>query len=183
MKRFIALTLALLTMGLLLVSCGNNGDETESSTDVSKDISLNGAIQAVIDAYGEDYIPSMNIEEAQLTEIYGISMDNVEKFYAQAPMISTHVDTFMAFQAKEGKTDALKAEVEAYRDKLINESLNYPMNLPKLEASQVVVYDDYVFFILLGKYNDEELSDDELLEYYKGQTQRGIDALNEYFGV
>lgn len=66
-------------------------------------------------------------------------------------MISVHVETFVGIKAKEGKAGDVAKELEAYRKKQIEEAVQYPMNMTKLEASQVITHGDYVFFVMLGE--------------------------------
>ena len=80
---------------------------------------LSDIVQAVKDAYGENYLPSMEITEDMMSDIYGVNMDNVDEFIAEAPAISAHVDTFIAVKAKEGKgeeVEKIQYVDEAYFD-------------------------------------------------------------------
>ena len=138
-----------------------------------------GLDEAMKEAYGENYLPSMQLDDVMLSEVYGINMDNVESFIAEAPMISAHVDTFIAIKAKEGKADEVEAELNAYRDDQINNAMQYPMNEAKVKASQVVRKDDYVFFVMLGQIPDETVSD--TAAFAKEQIQIGLDKIEELF--
>ena len=48
---------------------------------------------------------------------------------------------------KRNKNNKEKA-LTSYRDYLINDSLQYPMNVPKVNASSVLREGDYVFFVI-----------------------------------
>lgn len=175
MKKTFAFVLSLCITALLFSACGKQKSEDNYN--------LNDAFQAVVTAYGEDYIPSMDIDETQLTETYGVDMANVEEFRAQAPMISAHVDTFIAIKAVDGKASEVEKQLQEYRTYMLNEAMNYPANLPKIEASTVSVYGNYVFFTMLGAFSDDmDATEDDLLKFYQNETQKAVDALNTYFG-
>ena len=89
---------------------------------------------------------------------------------ADIPAMSAHVDTFVAVEAKDGKVNEVFDALTEYRDMLINDTMMYPMNELKTQSSEVYKYDDYVFFIMLGGYNDSLEEDSELLAYYEDQN-------------
>ena len=73
-------------------------------------------------------------------------------------------------EAKDGKVNEVFDALTEYRDMLINDTMMYPMNELKTQSSEVYKYDDYVFFIMLGGYNDSLEEDSELLAYYEDQN-------------
>ncbi len=188
MKKIIALFLAMAMAASALTACSSNEENVSegSSSSVSEESSapyeftLDGAYQAVVNAYGEDFLPSMDITEEQMRDVMGINTEYFEEVKAQGPMISTQVDTLIAVKAKPDHADDVEDELNKYRDSLLG-NMNYPMNMPKIEASEVVTYDDYVFFVMLGKYNDTETDEAALLDYYVDENDRGIQALHAYF--
>ena len=187
MKKIIALFLAAAMAVSALTACssGEEGSPSGSSSSAAEssapyEFTLDGAYQAVVYAYGEDFLPSMDITEEQLQDM-GIDTQYFEEFKAQGPMISTHVDTLIAVKAQPEHAEDVEDELNKYRDSLL-EGMNYPMNMPKIQASEVAVYDDYVFFVMLGKYNDTDETDEAaLLDYYVEQNDRGLEALHAYF--
>lgn len=187
MKKMLLVLFAALLALTPLAGCSNTEDMEDGgdalvSSEPEVEYSLQDAVDAVKEAYGEDYLPSMDLDETYLTETMGVDMENVEEFIAQGPMISAHVDTLVAVKAKEGLGGTVAQELDDYRNDLYDNSLNYPMNMPKIAASQVVTYGDYVFFLMLGKYNETDASEDELQKFYDEQTEIGVHALNAYFG-
>lgn len=139
---------------------------------------LEEAHVAVKEAYGDDYIPSMTIDENYLEDIYGLNFDWVEKHIAEGPMMSTHVDTFIGIKAKPGKAQEVEKALNAYREYLVTESLQYPMNLAKVNASTVYVVEDHVFFLMLGKINDSgEATEEEALKFAKEQVDVAVSAI------
>ena len=143
---------------------------------------LKAALQAVKDAYGDNYLPSMQMDEQMMTDVYGVDMDNVEEFVAEGPMISAHVDTFIAVKAKEGKGEQVQQELQAYLDYVQENALQYPMNTAKVQAAQVVRHGDYVFYVLLGGYDERtDVTEEESVTFAKEQVQIGLDAIASFF--
>ena len=64
------------------------------------DVSLNTILDAVKNAYGESYLPSMDLTAEDLDARYGLKADDYDEALGQVAMISTQVDTFVAVKAK-----------------------------------------------------------------------------------
>ncbi len=96
-------------------------------------------------------------------------------------MISAHVDTFIAIKAKEGKGEEVEKALTSYRDYLINDSLQYPMNVPKVNASSVLREGDYVFFVMLGQIKDDMAEEEDMLKQAQESNQLAIDAIKKFF--
>ncbi len=156
----------------------NNNKETNTGR-------LNDVYQAVKSAYGENYLPNVDIDQDTLTKTYGINMDDVVEYKAETPMISANVDTFIGIEAKEGRADNVEAALKAYRDNLINNSVQYPANQYKVNASKVVRSGNYVFFVMLGANNDaiiQTADEAALKQFAEEQSQKAVDAINTTLG-
>lgn len=155
----------------------------QETTEAKVEVDLSELQKKVQEAYGENYIPSADYDEQAMNDLFGITKDMYQEYIAQGPMISVHVDTFVAVKAAEGKADAVEEALKAYRDKQINDSVQYPMNLPKVNSSQVVRHGDYVFFVMLGTPSEEaELKgEDEALESAKENNQIAVDVIDSFF--
>lgn len=194
MMRKIKVTLLVLAAAAsmnLLTACksgavsepSGNGAGNESQMQWKTDVELSDVLEAVKQAYGNDYIPGMDYDAQAMEELFGIGKDQYEAFFAQGPMISVHVDTFIGVQAKAGQADAVEQALLDYQKQLIENSMQYPMNLAKVNASEVVRYGDYVFFVMLGTPDAEaeEKGEEEALESAKANNQIGIDAIEGCF--
>lgn len=134
--------------------------------------------KAVKKAYGDNYLPNMEYDSLYLKEIIGLDSSTYDAVVAEGPMMSAQVDTFIAVHAKSGKKTEVEKALKAYQSYLINDSFQYPMNLPKVNASKVVTVGDYVFFVMLGKINsDLDADEGKLLTYYEKQNDIGIHAI------
>lgn len=159
-------------------AAGNNTAEN-----VSADETLNKVHDAVRAVYGENYIPGMPYDTVAMEELFGVKADWYDAVIAEGPMISVHVETFIGVKAKPDKVKEVSSALEAYRKTLIESSVQYPMNIVKVEASQVVTYGDYVFFVMLGSADAEAEAADEkaALESAKKNNQLAVDAIEAVF--
>lgn len=162
--------------------------QTETETDTVEDSSqapdegqdgiseeMSSIRQAVVDAMGENYWPDTQIP-AEYLEGYGLTADMYVDFWGEMPMISTNVDTIMIVKAAEGQTEAVEGVLNAYRDVQVNDTLQYPMNVGKVQASQIQVIGDYVCFVQLGA-DTMDLEDEESILHCQEQNQMALEAI------
>ena len=183
MKRWIGMAAALV-LSLGMTGCGAGKEQkpaAEQTEAVTAD--LEEIRQAVQDAYGESYIPSAPYDAETFAALFGITEDMYETYVAEGPMISVHVDTFAAVEAKEGQADAVEQAFADYREAQLTQAAQYPMNLPKIEASQVVRHGNYVFVVMLGTPSAEaEMEGEEAaLESAREQNQIAVDVIDSFF--
>lgn len=174
MKKRI-LSLLLISIMIITAGCGSSDKKSEA-----KNIALSEIHTAVKEAYGEDYLPSMAIDDAALKNTLGVDPELCEEYIAEIPMISANVDTFAAIKAKSGKAKEVQTALEAYREVLVNDTMQYPANQIKIQASEVVSYGDYVFFIMLGAVPadvEESADEDAALKAYQEQNKKAKDAI------
>ncbi len=179
MRKMIA-TFCIAGMVLGCTSCGNTKqpDATQQTTQVQ--VTLEEIHTAVKDAYGDNYLPQMAYEAEQFETFFGISSDLYEEFIAESPMMSAHVDTFVAIKAKEGKGEEVEQLLQTYQDNLLNNSLQYPMNLGKVEGATLYRNGDYVFYFILGGYPDDVDEIDS--QKAKELNQTAVDAIEGLLG-
>lgn len=175
-KIWILLMTALLALGLL-IACGGKETTTEA-----KEVPVEDILQAVKDAYGENYLPDTAIDAETLGGMYDINMDLIAELASELPMIGVHPDRVIIAKAVDGKGEELEAEFQALRDYLVEDSFMYPINMAKTQAAQVVRNGDYVAFLLVGAPNDNlDASEEEQLKFAEEQTKIGVDAFNACF--
>ncbi|MGN0401619.1 MAG: DUF4358 domain-containing protein [Acetatifactor sp.] len=112
---------------------------------------MEGILTAVKEYLGEDYRPNMPMMPDQFAEVYGITEDMYEDYLAEVPMISAHVDQMIIVKPKAGQEEAVEKALNAYRDMQVNNTLQYPSNVGRVQASRVERAGDYVCFLLLGR--------------------------------
>ena len=92
MKKLMILCLTLAMCATMMTACSQNGGSSEGGNSTqqeqTKQPELADVVQAVKDAYGENYLPSTPLDEQMLTDIYGLDMENVEEVIGEAPMIA-----------------------------------------------------------------------------------------------
>lgn len=138
---------------------------------------------AVKKAYGNDYIPNMSYDVEAIEEQFGIKPSWYTDVLAEGPMISMHVDTFIAVEAKAGKVKDVEKALKKYKDRLINETLQYPMNLPKINGSKILTVDNNVYFIMLGVIpEDTAKTDKAMLKAAKEQNDIAVKAIKKAMG-
>ena len=158
--------------------------DNDSELDIIFDEAKSDKIsKAVKKAYGDDYLPNMELDSFYLEEVIGLKSNTYDAVVAEGPMISAQVDTFIGVHASSGKKSQVETALKAYQSYLINDALQNPMNQPKVEASKVVTIGDYVFFVMLGKPNgDFDANEAKLLAYYEDQNDIGILAIKKAMG-
>lgn len=111
---------------------------------------MEGLKAAVVEQLGEDYWPDMPLMPDMLEMSFGITSDMYDDYMAEMPMISANVDTLLIVRAKDDKVETVREALEAYRDRQINDTLQYPMNIGKVQASRIETIGNYVIFAQLG---------------------------------
>lgn len=178
-KKIMSLSLALMIMICIFSGCGSMGDE-----DKLNDVELADIYHSVKEAYGENYIPDMAYDQTQIEEVIGLKPEQYEDVIAETSAIMVHTDTLVAVKAKEGGGEEVEAQLNTYRDKFVNDAMQYPINQIKIEASRVVSYGDYVFFLLVGATSPNDMEDQaELLNYFKDQVEIGVKAIEAKLGI
>lgn len=161
--------------------------KTEIAADAAKKKtpSVSKLRKAIEDAYGDNFVANMELTKEEIKERYKIQSSWYSSASAQVPMISAQVDTLIIVKAKNAKTKKkVKKALTEYRQSLIDDTMQYPMNVPKIAASRVYVKDNYVFFIMLGFIDSsiEESDDTEaMVTAYKEQNKIAVDAINALF--
>lgn len=177
-KKKLALILGAIMIMSFVVACSpKTGDKDEVKVVDIKEIH-----EKIKEEFGEDYIADMEMGIEDLENLTGLNGDDVEESIGEMPMISMNVDTFIAIKAKEGKGDSVEGDLEEYRTKIVEESMNYPMNLAKVNAAKVVKHGDYVFFLMLGKFDDrDDATEEEALEFAQEEVKRAEDIIDSFF--
>ncbi len=182
-KKIISIIMAAM-LAVSMTACGGSKENTNGTKQEQvKEINMTELHQKVKNAYGEDYIPNMPLDETYIKDMLGLTTDMYEEIIAEMPAVSVHIDTFVAVKAKEGQADAVETALHAYRDAQINDTMMYPANAVKVQGSQVVRHGNYVFFVCLGTISMEiqEQGDDAILTEAKAQTQKAVDIIDSYF--
>lgn len=136
---------------------------------------------AVVEVLGENYWPNAEITPEMLEQIYGVGPDMYDAYFGETPMISTNVDTLIIIRAKEDQVDAVEEALNAYRDVLVNDTMQYPMNVGKIQASRIEVIGNYVCFVQLGADTQAAMDegDEAVIDYCLQENEKAIDAIEK----
>lgn len=191
MKKIIALMMTLILTAALFAGCAQKPAETteapatEAPTEAADPAeTLNKIHEDVKAVFGEEYIPSMAFTDEEMKNFLGIDPTWCEAYVAEGPMISAQVDMFVAVKAKPEHTQEVKDALLEYQRYLKEDSFQYPTNVPKVNASKVVDYGDYVFFTMLGMIpmEVEEQGDEAIAAKAEEFNQSVIDVIENVLG-
>lgn len=174
MKKFNLVLLVLVS--LLIVGCSSTPKNETANVDIKE---IHEAVKA---AYGDNYLATMPMEAETVEELMGVMQKDTEALIAEMPLMSTHVDTYVSVKAKDGQADAVEAALNTYRNFLVEDGFAYPMNIAKINASKVIRYDDYVFFVMLGAINDDmDATEEEGVTFAQDQMKIAEDVIAGFF--
>lgn len=206
-KKLIALLLSAALCGTLLASCNTPADDTtDTSNDTTVDtpadtdapaaeVAIADIHNAIKEAYGENYLPNMPLDAEMFASMFSVQPEWVEEMVAETPMIMTNVDTLIIVKPTEGNEENVLNALTAYADYMKNDSMQYPMNLPKIQAIQCYAKGGYVFYYVLGVISDDllfgegeyaEYSEEDLeqakLDAFAAENQKATDVITALLG-
>lgn len=161
---------------------GNNtGNTLAESTEPAQESSLMYLRDAVAEALGEDYWPDSVMEPEYVQDLYGLKPDMYEDIFVETPMIGTNVDTLIIVQAKKNRVEDVEKALNTYREGEINNTMQYPMNIGKVQASRIETIDNYVLFIQLGgsSVDAEEEGEEKVMELSREQNEKALEAIRK----
>lgn len=161
---------------------GNNtGNTLAESTEPAQESSLMYLRDAVAEALGEDYWPDCVMEPEYVQDLYGLKPDMYEDIFVETPMIGTNVDTLIIVQAKKDRVEDVEKALNTYREGEINNTMQYPMNIGKVQASRIETIDNYVLFIQLGgsSVDAEEEGEEKVMELSREQNEKALEAIRQ----
>lgn len=201
-KRFLA-TAVCVTAISMLAACGNTNNNTPTTTpsptvtqqptstpeptvapvaDTDATEQIQEIYEAVKKAYGEAYWPNMQVqgETTYMSETYGLDESWYDAAVAEISMISANVDTFIIIHATEGNLENVQKALTKYQDYLKNDSMQYPMNLPKVQGSRLETVGNYVCFMMLGQVDETAYdSDEEMITAFSELNQIAVDEITK----
>lgn len=161
---------------------GNNtGNTLAESTEPAQESSLMYLRDAVAEALGEDYWPDSVMEPEYVQDLYGLKPDMYEDIFVETPMIGTNVDTLIIVQAKKDRVEDVEKALNTYREGEINNTMQYPMNIGKVQASRIETIDNYVLFIQLGgsSVDAEEEGEEKVMELSREQNEKALEVIRQ----
>lgn len=199
MKRKLFIMMALAAAAVFIAGCHRSGQggapssPAESPAEPSigepsvpapapADVTVDGILAAIRDAYGEEYPPDGEIPPEILGDEFGLTPGLCEEARGEMTMMSAQNDRVVVAKAAPGRADELEEALLDARRRKIEDTLQYPMNIPKTNAAQVVRQGDYVAFLLVGApLEDIDASEQERIDHAEREVQKGVDAFNGVF--
>lgn len=127
----------------------NNSQQNPSEALYRSDVSCADLEAAAAKALGDEYFADTQMP-AEYLESYGLTTGLYDDFIFKTPMISVNVDTIIIVKSSEGhKEDVLNA-LTTYRTSVMEDQMQYPSNLAKIQNSIIVEYGAYAAFIQVG---------------------------------
>jgi len=135
--------------------------------------------QSIAGALGDQYWPDMMLDAEMLEGFFGITPDMYDDYMAEMPMMSTNVDTLLIIKAKDDKVGAVEEALNGYRDMKLADTMQYPINLGKIQASRIQKFGNYVCFVQLGGPNlaDENMTEEESLTKCQEQNELVLEMI------
>ncbi len=168
----------------------SQGGSEETSTQEESDSNqiggwseeMEGLKQAIVETLGDDYWPTTSVSPEMLESTYNITSDLYEDYMAEVPMISTNVDTLIILKVNEENVEAAEEALNNYREKMVNDTMQYPMNLGKIQASRIERVGNYVCFVQLGAdtMQAEEQGEDQVIKHCQEQNELVITVIQQY---
>lgn len=153
---------------------GASGNDTDVMGSWSEE--MQAVKDAVVEQLGDDYWPDSAMNGDMLESFFGVTADMYDDFMAEMPMISANVDTLVVVKAKDGKADAVETALKEYQQQMVEDTMQYPMNLPKIQASKVEKIGNYVCYVQLGADASEE-SEEDAIKQCQEANDKAIEAI------
>lgn len=164
----------------LLAGCGGKDAGGDTGNGYRDDVSTQSLVEAVSSELGDEYWADMEMSPEILDDWYGISSEMYEEFYGQTPMISANVDALIVVKAADGHLEDVEDALGTYRESMVQDTLQYPMNIPKIQASMIRTYGNYVCFVQLGGSMEGIEDDDEAaIQACQKANERALAVIEE----
>lgn len=163
----------------------NTEESSVAEEEIPEEITWSDEMQsykdAVVGVLDTNYFPEMMVP-ADLMEVnYGVTADMYDDYFGEVPMMATNIDTLLIVKAKDGKVEDVQNALNAYRDTMLEDTMQYPMNLSKIQGSKIETIDNYVILAMLGGDNMEamEEGDEAAIKHSQEQNDKAIEAIRQ----
>ena len=160
------------------------GDRGEGPTLPTVDYTqmVQNIYQAVVETYGSAYLPEMQVQgEAYfMQDTLKLDASWYDAAIVEVPMMTNNADMFAIVHATAGNLENVKKAFDDYKYYLVNESFQYPMNMPKVQSAVVeVLNDEYVLFSILSGLawvDMEETDESVIISAYEESSKMAVDV-------
>lgn len=166
MKKLIAVLCAAVLMTSLLAACTGSSSSSSESASVSSETSTDSAataestdsaeadqakLDSIVSAIEEvNAVPNPRaLDDFSLENEIGLTMDNVLGFKGDVTNDQADCALVLAIQAKSGCADAVKTELEAYKESASsNLYAEFADKVAKAQDARIVVNGDFVVIVI-----------------------------------
>ena len=103
-------------------------------------------------------------------------LPDTQKLSCQSCGNQYDLETIEEYEQEE-QADAVLEILNGYRENLVNDTMQYPQNLGKIQASQVEKIGNYVIFVQLGGGAIESGDEEEVLTKCQEANKLALDAI------
>ncbi|MCL2087813.1 MAG: DUF4358 domain-containing protein [Oscillospiraceae bacterium] len=184
MKNFKSFLSATFIIGMCLTACADVeralvSPPAQTHAQAQTSVSAQAVLEHIKSAYGEHYPPSIPMTQEQLLQ-YGLTPDLYDECAHETAAITVYLNKVVVVKAKPEKINEVEAALETFRHDIITNTLQYPMNIEKAQATSVTRKGNYIALILAGEtLQDTELSQSERLNFAVEQNGVGVEAFLE----
>lgn len=123
--------------------------EKPAETPAPAAVSLSDLWTSISDVLEIPAASMMDLDADMLSELYGISADDLDEYAAKLPMMNVHATEFFLAKVKSGKMDAVKAGIAQRQADLVEQWKQYlPAQLELVENYKLVTNGDYIMFAI-----------------------------------
>lgn len=159
----------------LLTGCGGKGSpENNVGTSYRNDVAPQTLVEAVATELGDDYWANAELMPEYLDDWFGVSDDMYEEYYGQTPMISVNVDTLLVVKAKEERIEDVENALNTYKEAMVQDTMQYPMNIPKIQAAEIGTFGNYVCYVQLGADKGGEEDEESAIKACQEMNARAL---------
>lgn len=186
MKKVIAIALAALLCLGLFAACGEKKDPTGGTEPTGGEPTTTMTAAEILEKVKEAYGENLGVTEALPTEMLenqlGLKADMYADVASLMAMISVNNDCIVVVKAAEGQDALVKAALEDALQKKKDDTLQYPMNVPKTNAGTIVRQGDWFMFIITGAQpEDLDMSEADRIAHFEAEVEKGVAAFNACF--
>lgn len=162
MKKILVCVLTAVMVGATFVGC-----TSDNKTDAGQEQAVTINVKDELAKLEADYPLRMpaDVTEQELTEMYGVSMDNIEEYALRHGMMTPGIDVMGIFKAKDGQVDTLKTDLEKILEVKRNAAY-LPGEMEALDNAKIVDNGNYVGIFLLQGEEEGALPADEAVEKF-----------------
>ena len=106
--------LIVLVIIILVVILGVGAYIILNNKEEAKTLDIDTAGQTLANSSPFNELSTMDITTEELSSLYGINTENVDKVVGKMPMMNVQASMYVLIQAKEGTVDTVKAELDKY---------------------------------------------------------------------